>query len=141
MTRRSLLNKKGRDRLERLWVEHDDHVALEVTYLVYQDVIDAYEHPDRKTGKKLMQTVIESLRRGLPEGLEELAQLGRTLWRKRAQVLAFFDRGRASNGPVEAINGRLEHLRGIGLGFRNFGHYVLRCLLHSGQLSARVNAL
>ncbi|OKL50980.1 transposase, partial [Bowdeniella nasicola] len=26
-------------------------------------------------------------------------------------------------------------------GFRNFGHYVLRCLLHSGQLSARVNAL
>ncbi|MFC5424089.1 ISL3 family transposase [Brevibacterium otitidis] len=141
LTRRSLLNKKGRDRLERLWAEHDDHVALEVTYLVYQDVIDAYEHPDRKTGKKLMQTVIESLRRGLPEGLDELAQLGRTLWRKRAQVLAFFDRGRASNGPVEAINGRLEHLRGIGLGFRNFEHYVLRCLLHSGQLSNRVNAL
>ncbi|SMX98541.1 Transposase [Brevibacterium sp. Mu109] len=88
-----------------------------------------------------MQAVIESLRRGLPKGLEELAQLGRTLWRKQAQVLAFFDRGGASNGPVEAINGRLEHLRGIGLGFRNFEHYVLRCLLHSGQLSARVNAL
>ncbi|WP_161601875.1 transposase, partial [Brevibacterium senegalense] len=140
-TGRSLLNKRGTDRLERLWAEHDDHVALEVTYLVYQDVIDAYEHPDQKTGQRLMQTVIENLRRGLPEGLEELAQLGRTLWRKRSQVLAFFDRGGASNGPVEAINGRLEHLRGIGLGFRNFEHYVLRCLLHSGQLSARVNAL
>ncbi|MGC3023462.1 MULTISPECIES: ISL3 family transposase [Brevibacterium] len=141
LTRRSLLNKRATDRLERLWAEHDDHVALEVTYLVYQDVIDAYEHPDRKTGRRLMQAVIESLRRGLPKGLEELAQLGRTLWRKQAQVLAFFDRGGASNGPVEAINGRLEHLRGIGLGFRNFEHYVLRCLLHSGQLSARVNAL
>lgn len=112
-----------------------------MTYLVYQDVIDACEHPDRKTGKQLMQTVINRLRKGLPEGLDELAQLGRTLWRKRAQVLAFFDRGGASNGPVEAIDGRLEHLRGIGLGFRNFEHYVLRCLLHSGQLSARVNAL
>lgn len=88
-----------------------------------------------------MQTVIENLRKGLPEGLDELAQLGRTLGRKRAQVLAFFDRSGASNWPVEAINGRLEHLRGIGLGFRNFEHYVLRCLLHSGQLSNRVNAL
>lgn len=141
LTRRSLLNKRGTDRLERLWAEHDDHVALEVTYLVYQDVIDAYQHPDPKAGRRLMQTLIDQLRRGLPRGLAELAQLGRTLWRKRSQVLAFFDRGGVSNGPVEAINGRLEHLRGIGLGFRNFEHYVLRCLLHSGQLSSRVNAL
>ena len=88
-----------------------------------------------------MQTLIDQLRRGLPRGLEERSQLGRTLWRKRSQVLAFFDRGGVSNGPVEAINGRLEHLRGIGLGFRNFEHYELRCLLHSGQLSSRVNAL
>jgi hypothetical protein len=34
-------------------------------------------------------------------------------------VLAFFDRPGASNGPTEAINGRLEHLRGSALGFRN----------------------
>ena len=87
-----------------LWVEHDDHIALEVTYLVYQDVIDAYAHPDQKTGRRLMQTVINLLRRGLPKGLDELAQLGNTLWRKRAWVLAFFDRSGVSNGPVEAIN-------------------------------------
>lgn len=61
--------------------------------------------------------------------------------RKRTQVLAYFDRGGASNGPVEATNGRFDHLRGIGLGFGNSEHYVLRCLLHSGQLSARLNAL
>ena len=46
-----------------------------------------------------------------------------------------------SNGPVEAINGRLEHLRGIAQGFRNLDHYILRSLLHSGQLAERVNAL
>ena len=56
-------------------------------------------------------------------------------------MLAYFDRGGASNSPIEAINGRLEHLRGIGLGFRNFEHYVLRCLLHSGQLSTQLNVL
>ena len=85
-------------------------------------------------------TRIDTLRKGLPAGLEELAQLGRTLWRRRADILAYFDLG-ASNGPVEAINGRLEHLRGIALGFRNLDHYILRSLIHSGQLQDRINAL
>ena len=79
-------------------------------------------------------------RRGLSKGLEELTQLGRTLWLRRDDVLAYFDVG-VSNGPVEAINGRLEHLRGIALGFGNLNHYILRCLIHSGQLQNRINAL
>jgi len=33
--------------------------------------------------------------------------------------VAYFDRPRTSNDPTEAINGRLEHLRGIALGFRS----------------------
>lgn len=56
-----------------------------------------------------MDRIIHTLRKGLPKGLEELAQLGRTLWRRRKDVLVYFDIG-ASNGPVEAINGRLEDL-------------------------------
>lgn len=64
----------------------------------------------------------------------------RTLWRRRNDVLSYFDIG-ASNGPVEAINGRLEHLRGIALGFKNLNHYLLRCLIHSGQLQDKINAL
>lgn len=71
-----------------------------------------------------MGRVINTLRTGLPAGLEELAQLGRTLWRRREDVLAYFDIG-ATNGPIEAINGRLEHLRGIVLGLRNLDHYIL----------------
>ncbi|MGP5147632.1 transposase, partial [Corynebacterium variabile] len=34
--------------------------------------------------------------------------LGQTLWRRRADILAYFDTG-ASNGPVENFNGKLEH--------------------------------
>jgi transposase len=45
--------------------------------------------------------------------------------------LAFFDH--ASNGPTEAINGRLEALRRNALGFRNLTHYRIRSLLHSGD--------
>ena len=95
---------------------------------------------DRRHGKAMMTTIINSLRAGLPAGLEELAQLGRTLWRRRADVLAYFDH-HASNGPTEAINGRLEALRRNALGFRNLTHYRLRSLLHYGDLIQQINAL
>jgi hypothetical protein len=36
------------------------------------------------------------------------------------------------DGPTEAINGRLEHLRGSALGFRNLTNYVARSLLEAG---------
>ena len=74
------------------------------------------------------------LRTGLPAGLEELAQLGRTLHRRRDDVLAYFTH-RASNGPTEAINGRLEALRRNALGFRNLINYRIRSLLHCGGLA------
>ena len=78
-----------------------------------------------------MTLVINTLRKELPAGLEELAQLSHRLWRRRDDVLAYFDIG-ASNDPVEAINGWLEHLRGIALGFWNQDDYILRSLIHPG---------
>ena len=38
-------------------------------------------------------------------------------------MLAYFDRPGTSIGPTEAINGRLEHLRGSALGLRNLTNY------------------
>ena len=140
LTRTDYHTDRQKQRLDLLWDTDDDYVALQVTRAFHQDLIGAYGHPDRSRGKKLMSRVIDTLRKGLPAGLKELAQLGRTLWRRRADILAYFDLG-ASNGPVEAINGRLEHLRGIALGFRNLDHYILRSLIHSGQLQDRINAL
>ncbi len=75
-----------------------------------------------------MTKLIASLRHGVPAALSELHTLGRTLNTRAADVLAYFDRPGTSNGPTEAINGRLEHLRGSALGFRNLtkGHYLIR---------------
>ncbi|WP_343954197.1 transposase, partial [Tsukamurella spumae] len=140
LTRPGLLTDKQQTRLDAGLAADEMHIAVDVTRQVYVQLIDAYQQPNRATGKKMMLAVLEKIHAGLPPGLGELAQLGRTLWRKRAQVLAYFDTD-ASNGPVEAINGRLEHLRGIALGFRNLDHYTLRSLLHSGQLADRINAL
>ena len=52
----------------------------------------------------------------VPRGLTELITLGRTLKRRAGDILAYFDHPHTSNGPTEAINGRLEHLRGSAPG-------------------------
>ena len=46
-----------------------------------------------------------------------------------------------SNEPVEAIKGRLEHLRGIALGFRNLEHYIFRPLIQPEGLRGRISTL
>jgi transposase len=51
---------------------------------------------------------------------------------RAVSVLACFDRPGTSNGPTEAINGRLEHLRGSALGFRNLTNYIGQSLLETG---------
>lgn len=56
----------------------------------------------------------------------------RTMKKRMRDILAFFDWDNNANGPTEAINARLETLRGIALGFTNLGNYVTRSLLHAG---------
>jgi transposase len=138
-TRYPLLSTRQKSRLETVFAD-ENHVSVEICWGFYQKMIAAYAHPDRRRGKTMMTTIINTLRSGVPEPLEELAQLGRTLWRRHADVLAYFDH-HASNGPTEAINGRLEALRRNALGFRNLTHYRIRSLLHCGNLAQQIDAL
>ena len=113
----------------------DAHLEVEITWNFYQRMIAAYREPDRRHACELMTAVIASLAIGVPKALKELARLGRTLKRRAVDVLAYFDRPGTSNGPTEAINGRLEHLRGSALGhrqFRNLTNYFARSLLETG---------
>ena len=139
LTRETLRTDKQNARLEAVFAD-EEHIDVEVTERVYQDLVAAYADPNRRTGKLAMYKVLNRIKSGVPKELAELAQLGRSLWKRRKEILAYFDTG-ASNGPVEAINGRLEYLRGIALGFRNLEHYILRSLIHSGQLRESINAL
>ncbi len=106
----------------------DEHVQVEATWGIYQRMIAAYRHEDRATGRELMVKLIDpSAPASPPRGHQT-----RTPKTRAADVLAYFDRPSTSNGPTEAINGRLEHLRGSALGFRNLTNYIARCLLESG---------
>lgn len=121
----SLLTERQCERLSVLFAQAE-HAAVEATWEVYQAMITAYRHRDPSAGRDLMDRLITALARGIPEQLPEIAKLGRTLNQRAQDVLSFFDRPGTSNGPTEAINGRLEHLRGIALGFRNLTHYIAR---------------
>ena len=153
-----LLTDKQAARLTALFAI-DEHVEVEATGAVpslpvgtrdreewhrpvvgiYQRMIAAYRHPDPAAGRELMVKLIESLSAGVPRPLVEIAKLGRTLSKRAADVLAYFDRPGTSNGPTEAINGRLEHLRGSALGFRNLTNYIARSLLETGGFRPRLH--
>jgi transposase len=133
-----LLTDTQRDRLHDLFAT-DKHVEVEATWGIYQSMIAAYREPDRKKGRELMEKVIASVSQGVPATLTEITTLGRTLKHRAADVLAYFDRPGTSNGPTEAINGRLEHLRGSALGFRNLTNYIARSLLETGGFRPRLH--
>lgn len=126
-----LLTPRQQARLDALFTG-DDHVQLEATYGVYQQLVAAYRDPDRANGRARMEALIASISSGVPGALREVITLGRTLKKRATDVLAYFDRPGTSNGPTEALNGRLEHLRGSALGFRNLTHYIARSLLETG---------
>ena len=133
-----LLTDTQKQRLKALFTP-DEHVAVEATWGVYQRMIAAYREPDRTRGRELMTKLITSVSAGVPGALTEVITLGRTLKRRAADVLAYFDRPGTSNGPTEAVNGRLEHLRGSALGFRNLTNYIARSILEAGGFRPRLH--
>jgi transposase len=133
-----LLTDKQHARLAALFAA-DEHVEVEATWGIYQRMIAAYRQPDRARGRELMSALIDAVSQGVPDALREVITLGRTLKKRAADVLAYFDRPGTSNGPTEAINGRIEHLRGSALGFRNLTNYIARSLLETGGFRPRLH--
>src|SRR5689334_587420 len=81
-TRLGLLTERQKTRIAAVFAA-EEHVAVEVTWWTYQQIIAANADEDRNRGKALLTTVIDTLRAAMPAGLEELATLGRTLHRRR----------------------------------------------------------
>jgi len=94
-----LLTDKQAARLTALFAI-DEHVEVEATWGIYQRMIAAYRHPDPAAGRELMVKLIDSLSACVPRPLVEIAKLGRTLSKRAADVLAYFDRpGTPSHRP------------------------------------------
>ena len=139
-TRAGLLTAKQQHRLAKVFADQR-HVAFKVTWSLYQSVIEAYQADQPAEGKKIMTRLITSIQSGVPAGLEELRSLRQTMKHHRDDILTFFDHPSTSNGPTEAVNGLLEHLRGTAKGFRSIVNYTARCLPDTGGFKPLIHSL
>ncbi|MGP5045816.1 ISL3-like element ISAar19 family transposase [Glutamicibacter ardleyensis] len=134
----SLATEKQKTKLEDLFKE-PEYEPVQLVWSVYQKMVDAYRQPKPEVGRWALEQLINEVGTKVPQGLPELKKLGGTLRRRKTDILAYFDHIGSSNGPTEALNGRLEHLRGIALGFKNLAHYIARSLLETGGFRRRLH--
>lgn len=131
LTGKELLSQRQEHRLKELF-QVPEYQPVYAAWVAFQQVLGAYRKADRPEGKRQLAAVAARLSCIAKDGHAELRKLGGTLKLRNEDILAYFDFPGTSNGPTEALNGRLEHLRGIALGFRNLAHYVARSLLEAG---------
>lgn len=77
----------------------DQHVEVEATYRVHQQMITAYRQPDPVKGRALMVKLIRSLSGGVPSVLTEVISLGQTLKKRAVDILAYFDHPELQTAP------------------------------------------
>ena len=81
-TRSCLLTPRQQHQLSDLFAS-EEHAALEVTWSVYQNIVDAYRTPDTSVGKALMRAEINTrTSTRVPSCPTKLMALGRTLERR-----------------------------------------------------------
>lgn len=79
LTRISYLSDANKKQLFQLFAD-EHHLEVDCTWSMYQRVVSAYNEPDRKRGKKLMEEVINIITASdLPKALIEVKGLGETL--------------------------------------------------------------
>ncbi|PCC35110.1 ISL3-like element ISAar19 family transposase, partial [Glutamicibacter sp. BW77] len=105
----SLATEKQKTKLEDLFKE-PEYEPVQLVWSVYQKMVDAYRQPKPEVGRWALEQLINEVGTKVPQGLPELKKLGGTLRRRKTDILAYFDHIGSSNGPTEALNGRLEHL-------------------------------
>ena len=132
-TRSCLLTPSQQHQLADLFAS-DCHVALEVTWSVYQNIIDAYRDPNKIRGKALMQAEIACLSdTGVPRSLTEIITLGRTLKRRSRDILAYFDHPPTPQAaPPKPSTAALNTYADPHSGLRNLTNYITRALLETG---------
>lgn len=134
LTSDAYLGARGRARITALFAIEANR-DLMAAHDAYQRVIHAYRCDDPRRGERMMRALIDDLNTSPRyKGCRELASLGRVFKRRMHDILALFRHPNSSNGPTEAINGRIETLRGNAMGFTNTTSYIQRCLIHSSQL-------
>ena len=109
----------------------DPHGEVAAAWLVAQQLLAAYAHPDRAAGRAAADKAITTAKT-CP--VPEINRLGRTLTAWRTEFLARFDQPIVSNGPTECLNLKIKNTKRTARGYRSFANYRLRLLLNHGLI-------
>jgi len=98
--------------------------------------VAAYREEYAGYGRKRLCELIDVVKQTMLAWFVELRKLAYTHDRRRQDTLAYFDHPGTSNGTTEAIDSRLECLRGSALGLT---HYIAGSLLETGGVRGRLH--
>lgn len=123
------LDTRGWWRLaEGLRVGDPDHELL-TTWQLKEALRDVYRARDVDAAREALEAFYQW---AAHSGVDECRRLSGTIRRWEREMLAWHRTGGASNGPTEAVNLAIKHIKRVGRGFTNFDNYRLRLLLHCG---------
>ena len=112
-----------RDRLEELFVHHP---RIELGWRALQELYGLYLADDRDAALAALDRFCDLYETG---ELPEFREVVDTFIAWSAEILAFHDEGRVSNGRLEGTNNKLQVLRRVAHGFANRGNFESRGLL------------
>ena len=129
-----LLTDAQTERLETLFAD-DRHAAVQAAWSVYQRLIQAYRTEDPGLGKYLMQRLINSLRQTIPNGLEEIQTLAKTLTERASDTPGLLRPPPHLQRPhARPSTDAWSTYPASPWDLRNLTNYTIRSLIHTGRL-------
>ena len=134
LTGAGLLTDAQAERLENLFAD-ERHAAVQASWGVYQRLIQAYRTEDPGLGKYLMQQLISSLKQAVPDGLEEIQTLARTLTERAPDTPGLPRPPPYLQRPhAKPSTDAWSTCAASPWDLRNLTHYTIRSLIHTGRL-------
>ncbi len=131
LTAAERLTDRGRDRLDLALAAGDPFDEVGSAWVAKELVRAIYAAPDIFQARLELERFFEW---AAEVDVVEVTRLATTIDRWRVELLAYHRTGRASSGPVEAINGEHEAVDRVARGFRNFDNYRTRMLLKTAVI-------
>jgi transposase len=122
------LSDNGHQRLLDALAVGDPDGEVAAAYLAKELLREVYDTTSVGIARQRLEVFYRHCHRA---EIIELARLARTIRRWEHEILGWHRTG-MSNGPTEAMNLLIKKVKRVGHGFRNFGNYRLRLLLHCG---------
>jgi transposase len=118
------------DRLVGLLEAGDPRGEVRLSWHAKEVVRQTYAHTD----PELADAWVADIARDFTdtEMPVEVRRLGRTIAKWSSQIVAWH-RSHVSNGPTEAINDLVKHVKRTAFGMVNWRHYRVRSLLYAGK--------